>query len=96
MYINDLKQIPSEPHWAIIKTSSIWIPGDERSKTNPGHGYPEHSETTISYQVFKTEEEWKAEVVRLSTPTQWSSRESFKAVKVIPAIIKTSVDVKVD
>jgi len=34
--------VPNEPHFAVIVygVRSIYIPGDERSRTNPGHGYP--------------------------------------------------------
>jgi hypothetical protein len=59
--------IPKGEHWAIIETSSITIPGDERSRTNPGHGYPEHSVEQIEYRAFKTKEEFEA---RLSTYTE--------------------------
>jgi len=94
-YVGELKQIPDVQHWAIITTSSIYIEGDERSRTNPGHGYPAHSETTIQYQAFTNEEEWKKEVVRMSTPTTWSSPKSFRAMKVFPAAIETNISVRV-
>jgi hypothetical protein len=32
--------------YAVLVESSYYVPGDERSKTNPGHGYPEH---TVNY-----------------------------------------------
>jgi len=28
--------------YIVIEKSSYYVPGDERSRTNPGHGYPEH------------------------------------------------------
>ena len=97
---SELNQIPDSPHWAIISSDSFWIEGDERSRTNPGHGYPGHTETTISYQAFTDEGEWMQEVIRLSTPTQFGGRtvtpKAFKAVKVIPATIKTKVYVEVE
>jgi hypothetical protein len=36
--------------YAVTYENSITIPGDERSRTNPGHGYPEH---TVTNEVFK-------------------------------------------
>ena len=38
--------VPSEPHFAVLiyGKRSVWVPGDERSRTNPGHGYPEHTD----------------------------------------------------
>jgi len=54
-----LKDIPTAEHWAVIvhKTDSIWVPGDERSRVAPGHGYPEHTEhiETIQYFSFPTQ-----------------------------------------
>lgn len=40
--------VPTERHFAVLiyKVHSYTIPGDERSRTNPGHGYPEHTEST--------------------------------------------------
>lgn len=52
--LNSTKAIPEGEHWAVIihKTQSLFIPGDERSRTNPGHGYPEHTETVETMQYF--------------------------------------------
>jgi len=36
--------------YAVLLTESITIPGDERSRTHPGHGYPEH---TVTHEVIK-------------------------------------------
>lgn len=95
-YIDSLDRIPNVPHWAIITTSSIYIEGDERSRTHPGHGYPAHTETTIQYQAFTNEAEWRAKVIEMSTPTAWSGPKQFRAMKVIPAAIETSITVKVE
>lgn len=40
------EDVPSEPHFAVIiyGKRSVWVPGDERSRTAPGHGYPEHTD----------------------------------------------------
>lgn len=45
-------KLPINPHFAVIQTSKAFIPGDERSKNYPGHGYPERYENAISYTVF--------------------------------------------
>jgi hypothetical protein len=55
--------VPKGHHYAIIvyKTSSVFIPGDERSRTNPGHGYPERYESYDSFEHYVTEDkvEWE-------------------------------------
>ena len=58
-YVRLTEDIPSTEHWAIIVRISITIPGDERSRTNPGHGYPERTENYIEYRVYLTEEKFK-------------------------------------
>lgn len=57
--VRNPKQVPVGPHFAVLvyDTTSVWIPGDERSRTNPGHGYPEHTETYDNFQHYVTEDE---------------------------------------
>lgn len=48
------EQMPAGEHWAILifETTSTYVPGDERSRTAPGHGYPAHYETNSSFQYW--------------------------------------------
>jgi hypothetical protein len=46
-----MDRIPQEEHFAVVYSDSIFIPGDERSRTNPGHGYPDY-ETRQVYKAF--------------------------------------------
>jgi hypothetical protein len=54
---------PNGPFWVMVQFSSdsYTVPGDERSRTNPGHGYPEHTVTTdkVEMTAFTSESEWK-------------------------------------
>jgi hypothetical protein len=84
--------IPNVPHWAIVKSVNVFIPGDERSRTNPGHGYPEHTEEYITYTAFIDEAEWLREIENLSM-SHWP--KPFRAFKVEPVIVTTKVEVKV-
>lgn len=47
-------------------TSSHWVEGDERSRTNPGHGYPGGYETTTTTTIneFDTIEQLTAWLTR--------------------------------
>jgi hypothetical protein len=51
------------PHFAVLVFSneSVTIPGDERSRTSPGHGYPEHTQTyeTVEYYATINQSEWE-------------------------------------
>ncbi len=60
-YCSQKSDIPSTPHFAVLEFDSVYVPGDERSRTNPGHGYPEHYEETVKYIAFDSKkelEEW--------------------------------------
>ena len=91
--VRSLNDIPTTAHFAIIKTVSVYIPGDERSRTNPGHGYPGGSETYISYSVYEKEEDWKAAINDEMNSTY--ANRGFRAVRVQPAQISTEIKVSI-
>lgn len=66
--------VPKGHHYAIIvyKSDSIYIPGDERSRTHPGHGYPERYETYESFEHYVTEDktEWESFIKALHFKNQ--------------------------
>ncbi len=59
-WITSPSKVPKGEHWVILRSESVTIPGDERSRTAPGHGYPEHTDHYLTYQVFTNEAEFKA------------------------------------
>lgn len=61
-HVATLASMPSGAHWAILRFSRITIPGDERSRQAPGHGYPEHTEDVVGYQAFDSEAEFTAAI----------------------------------
>lgn len=67
IYVKHSEQLPAGEHWAILEYLSITIPGDLRSQTNPGHGYPEHSEESVSYTAYTDKAEFEAELKRRLT-----------------------------
>lgn len=91
-YVSRPSDLPSGEHHAIIKCSSFTVPGDERSRTNPGHGYGEHTETTTSIAVYATREAWVAEIERLSAQ-QWGGKDWVACIMRVPAV---TTAVKVD
>lgn len=52
---------PGMTYYGILKFSSITIPGDQRSRDCPGHGYPEHTMTSVDLQIFTKKDAWEAE-----------------------------------
>lgn len=53
------EDVPFGEHFAILQCKSIYIPGDERSRTNPGHGYPASSEDCWEYHVYENRQKWQ-------------------------------------
>lgn len=89
-YVRNRDEMPKEPHYAVIEFDSITIPGDERSRTCPGHGYPEHSEDTAKYIVFENKEVWECYVKH-----NRHGRPNMVALYVKPATIETHVTVSI-
>ena len=83
------ENVPTEPHFAILVFSSVSIPGDERSRTNPGHGYPAHDVSTVEYTWTLDRAEWEREVSRRMTSAY--DRRSFIPVEVTPRKPKVTV-----
>lgn len=92
-YVTSAEKLTYGEHFGIIESSSIYVPGDERSRTNPGHGYPASSESVITLKVTADEAVWKEEISKLTTARH--NYHSFKAVKITVAEVNISVDVKV-
>ena len=86
-YVKRKNDVPTEPHWAILTFSSVYIPGDERSRTNPGHGYPAETKPIVEYEVYLTEDKWKKKIQMLVSQHE----NNFVAIRVDPAKIEQHV-----
>lgn len=93
-FVNKPEDIPTTEHFAIIEGDSVTIPGDERSRTNPGHGYPESTNHYIKYEVYFTEEKL-LQAVRELEEHKFGYKKSFKVLKVTPMTVKKNVSVSV-
>lgn len=90
IYVKKPTDIPLVEHYAVFKGGSIYIPGDERSRTNPGHGYPESTENVIQYEVFQSKEALEAYITS-SDPLQ---ARHWKIAKITPMTLALSIEVK--
>lgn len=83
------KERVSVDKYAVIYTKSIYHEGDERSRTNPGHGYPAYTEQVETIQTFDN----------LDGLKEWISKkgkyEKFKAIKYQELTISTEIVVNV-
>jgi hypothetical protein len=94
-YVSNKSDMLTKPHFAIVEFGSIHIPGDERSRNSPGHGYPDHTQSTCTYIAFESEEEWKRVIDKRMTSI-YGTKDNFIAIRATPATIKMQTIVKVD
>lgn len=91
-FCHNVADIPtSNVHWAIVYDESVHIPGDERSRTHPGHGYPERTHSYTVYVAFESEEDWKKQIAALES--QSPRRTQYRAFRVQPVSVKVNIDV---
>jgi hypothetical protein len=78
--------IPTAEHFAVVYTDSIFIPGDERSRTNSGHGYPDSWETRQVYKAFQDQTALEAWIASNS-----KDKTDFVVLKAQPLMMDTKV-----
>ncbi len=88
-YITNPKDVPKGAHLAVLQGDSVHIPGDERSRTNPGHGYPASTHSYLNYIVMDSEQELE----------KWIGRErhscnTFAVIRAQGLTVETEVKVK--
>ena len=77
-----------KPFYAVFIKSSYQVEGDERSRTNPGHGYPAHSVEYTNIQEFSDEQALKNWIVKND---ESYSPDKYRAVKCLPIVISKQV-----
>lgn len=92
-YVHSLADIPKEPHYVIIKIGSVFIPGDERSRTNPGHGYPERTEHYPEMRVTTNKAHWEKEIAE---EIERDPKQQNFIAYFVPAIAAVTTKVSVD
>ena len=96
IYVQSLDKLPAGAHWVIFEGGSVHVEGDERSRTAPGHGYPAHTVSYLTYVAYTEEKHWLAEIEKREKAKPTWHREEYRAFKVYPAEIKRSVGVRVE
>lgn len=56
-YVSKKEDFNQKKHFAVIIFSFIYIPGDDRSRTCPGHGCPEENKSIVEYLSFTSKDE---------------------------------------
>jgi len=90
-------EFPDEEHYAAIvfKTRTIHHEGDERSRTNPGHGYSAYSETLefVEYIPFRNKAEMNEQV--LAWEMRKHEKPNYKVIMANPLTVEFSAKVNV-
>jgi hypothetical protein len=87
--VKKLEGSMSEDKYAVIYSSSYYQEGDERSRTNPGHGYPGGSVSYETLTKFNNLDELKRWI-------QFSGRNrKFQAIKYHDLTVSTEIVVDV-
>jgi hypothetical protein len=76
--------------YAVIEETHTTIPGDERSRTHPGHGYPEHTQTSTKFQdAIKLIQRLQRSCHSIRrNESQHRSQYFFKRIKVRSSVVK--------
>jgi len=93
-YVNDPKDIPTGEHYAILFSRSTFVPGDERSRTNPGHGYGDETVKSWDYVVYPNRQEWEKEISELSKPANYQRNRFVPLISSRP-VVEMSIVVKI-
>lgn len=91
MYAKSLSDFPDERSYVIATPQSVHIPGDERSRTAPGHGYPSSTHYYLDFQVFENKEEWETAVAHIA-----GTQKSYRAFVLNPATVTTTITVQTE
>ena len=78
--------------YGALVTKTVTIPGDERSRMHPGHGYPEHTEEYVELVPFENEAAMTAWIQRATTGY---SKPRFKLIQYKELNYETQVTVKI-
>lgn len=88
VYVRTPDQVPLQEHFAVFSGGSRYIEGDERSRTNPGHGYPAHTEHFIQYEAYLTEDKFRAAIEEKT-----KQQKEFRAALITPLTITSTTTV---
>lgn len=80
--------------YAALIDDSYHVEGDERSRTNPGHGYPAHDVKYTRVEEFSDEEAMKRWVAQQEGKV--FTKLKYRIVKCVPMTVTTTVQVQVD
>lgn len=89
--INNTSELKVGDNYIILENDSTYIEGDERSRTNSGHGYPGYTSYHINMTLYLDKEAWEYDIKGRIT-----NGDKFIAVVMQPVEITTEVKVSIN
>ena len=71
------------------------VMSDERSRTNPGHGYPAYTETKEVIKLYPTRQLWEEQIEKLANPS-FGTPKKFTAIIYREVEVQKKVIIKID
>jgi hypothetical protein len=87
-YCSKKEDIPKTAHLAVLRFYTVHIPGDERSRTHPGHGYGPEDKAVVEYISFDSPAE-------LKTWVEGHKEQDYVVIDVNPKKVTTRVVVDI-
>lgn len=80
--------------YAVFIMTTEHVPGDQRSKDYPGHGYGAHTVERTEVKEFKNKDDFVNWIVEQEARKY--GKVSYRAFKCTPVRVTTKVDVQID
>ena len=92
-FAKTVKELPTDSRYMILTERSTYIEGDERSRLNPGHGYPAYTEQSWDVEIFENVDMLIRDIEQREKSSY--SRTNYMVFEVKPVKItkKVSIDV---
>lgn len=94
-YVHSKQEFNPGSHFAVLVFSYVHIPGDERSRTNPGHGYPAEDRPVVQYISFDSRDEMERWVQREESRRNVRAGANYQVIEVKPLAVSVKAVVAV-
>jgi hypothetical protein len=85
--------LDNKEFYAVSVESNYYVEGDERSLTNPGHGYPAHTVSYSEFIRFDTKDELKNWI---ENNNRAYNSKKFEAFICKPLKVKTALSIDIE
>jgi hypothetical protein len=88
--IKRIEDIPTSTSFCAVRGTTIYTPGDQRSRDYPGHGYPESWDPAIEMISFVDQN-----ALEVWAGKNHKELEKYKLFKMTPITVEQTVSLKI-